>query len=106
MMKAKRWTRGETIVEALVSILIATLVFSFLTTAVVTAARINDKIRNEDVSFELDGAVDNGTATVSIRTTTGALTQDGRVYVKHRSTSGGEVTYHYYEYDHYEPESD
>ena len=46
----KRCSRGETLVETLVSVLIAALAFAFLSTAAVTAARINAAAR-EDVSF-------------------------------------------------------
>ena len=49
-MKKRRSKAGETLVETLVSVLIATLAFAFLSTAAVTAARINAAAR-EDVSF-------------------------------------------------------
>ena len=49
-MKKRRSKAGETLVETLVSVLIAALAFAFLSTAAVTAARINAAAR-EDVSF-------------------------------------------------------
>lgn len=48
--------KGETLVETLVSILIITLTIAFLTTAAITAARINDKVRDTDVSFRYSEA--------------------------------------------------
>ena len=49
-MKKRRSKAGETLVETLVSVLIAALAFALLSTAAVTAARINAAAR-EDVSF-------------------------------------------------------
>lgn len=49
-MKKRRSKAGETLVETLVSVLIAALAFALLSTAAVTAARINATAR-EDVSF-------------------------------------------------------
>ena len=49
-MKKRRSKAGETLVETLASVLIAALAFAFLSTAAVTAARINAAAR-EDVSF-------------------------------------------------------
>ena len=43
-MKKKLLSRsGETLIESLAAILVAVLVFLFLTTAVVTAAKVNKK---------------------------------------------------------------
>lgn len=49
-MKKRRSKAGETLVETLASVLIAALAFALLSTAAVTAARINAAAR-EDVSF-------------------------------------------------------
>lgn len=43
--------RGETLIETLVALLIVVLPFVFLSTTVVTAARINHKIREDNSSF-------------------------------------------------------
>ena len=51
---------GETIVETLVATLIVTLTFVFLTNAIVTAGRINNKIKNQDMSVDLAKAVPDG----------------------------------------------
>lgn len=50
-MNKLRNNRGETLVESLVSILIAVLAFGILATSVVTAEKINAKTRNTDVMF-------------------------------------------------------
>ena len=51
-MNKLRNNRGETLVESLVSILIAVLAFVILATSVVTAEKINAKTRNTDVMFQ------------------------------------------------------
>lgn len=51
-MNKLRDNRGETLVESLVSILIAVLAFGILATSVVTAEKINAKTRNTDVMFQ------------------------------------------------------
>lgn len=51
-MNKLRNNRGETLVESLVSILIAVLAFGILATSVVTAKKINAKTRNTDVMFQ------------------------------------------------------
>ena len=61
-MKKRRSKAGETLVETLVSVLIAALAFALLSTAAVTAARINATAR-EDVSFRYN-AERKGTVTV------------------------------------------
>ena len=80
-MKNRRSNAGETLVETLASVLIAALAFALLSTAAVTAARIN-AAAHEDVSFryaaeggkaaevKAAGARGNeGTAEVTLHTT-------------------------------------
>lgn len=43
---------GESIAETLVAVLIMALVFLMLTAAVMASARMNARLRNEDVTFE------------------------------------------------------
>lgn len=50
-MNKLRNNRGETLIESLVSILIAVLAFGILATSVVTAEKINAKTRNTNVMF-------------------------------------------------------
>lgn len=51
LLKKLRNTAGETLIESLVSLLIATLVLFFLATAVVTATNVNSTVENTDISF-------------------------------------------------------
>lgn len=56
-MNKLRNNRGETLIESLVSILIAVLAFGILATSVVTAEKINAKTRNTNVMFQYDTAI-------------------------------------------------
>ena len=86
--------RGETLIESLVSLLILTMTFAFLAVASTTAARLNAKVRDTDVSFryeaestdnarvELQGSVSldgikSGLQTVTLYENTGYLYYDG-----------------------------
>ena len=53
-MKKLKDSRGETLVETMVSILIAVLAFSFLAMAAVTAAKLNARVRDTDLSFRYE----------------------------------------------------
>ena len=66
-MKKKLLSRsGETLIESLAAILVAVLVFLFLTTAVVTAARVNKKVSEYDLSVQYSRATDPATDTLTI----------------------------------------
>ena len=96
-MNKLRNNRGETLVESLVSILIAVLAFGILATSVVTAEKINAKTRNTDVMFrydgatkqdqdkeiELKGAVESGSGTVSL------YENNGYYYYSYDKTGAG-----------------
>ena len=86
--------RGETLIESLVSWLILTMTFAFLAVASTTAARLNAKVRDTDVSFryaagstdnarvELQGSVSldgikSGLQTVTLYENNGYLYYDG-----------------------------
>ena len=86
--------RGETLIESLVSLLILTMTFAFLAVASTTAARLNAKVRDTDVSFryaaestdnariELQGSVSldgikSGLQTVTLYENNGYLSYDG-----------------------------
>ena len=86
--------RGETLIESLVSLLILTMPFAFLAVASPTAARLNAKVRDTDVSFryaaestynarvELQGSVSldgikSGLQTVTLYENNGYLYYDG-----------------------------
>lgn len=54
MRKKLKQQRGESLTEALAAILIAALCFAFLCTTIVTAARINKRVRDTDNSFRAE----------------------------------------------------
>ena len=54
-MKRLKSSRGESIAEVLVSILIVSLIFLFLSEAVTASARINARIDTEDAAFLTSG---------------------------------------------------
>lgn len=58
--------RGETLIETLMALLIATLVILFLATAVVTAARVNDRVRENDVSFRYEDTTQQSELTLTV----------------------------------------
>ena len=68
--------RGETLIESLTSILIAALVFAFLSGAAVTAARINDGTKSIDTSFHYSG---EGGDDVKVRLTGKRLEAEGQI---------------------------
>ena len=90
--------RGETLIESLVSLLILTMTFAFLAVASTTAARLNAKVRDTDVSFryaeestddarvELQGSVSldgikSGLQTVTLYENNGYLYYDGGPWI-------------------------
>ena len=91
-MNKLRNNRGETLVESLVSILIAVLAFGILATSVVTAEKINAKTRNTDVMFRYDKATKIDGKNVELKGTTGK-TGSGKVSLY---KSNG---YYYYSHD-------
>jgi len=92
-VKKLRSKRGETLLEALASILIAVLAFSLLATAAVSAEKINAKTRGTDVSFHYEAGNSRGTKSVKLK---------GKAY--NQSAKNGDVVlygnngYYYYEY--------
>lgn len=93
-MNKLRDNRGETLIESLVSILIAVLAFGILATSVVTAEKINAKTRNTNVMFQY--------ATTSPTSQTVTLTGEG---ASGKKTGSGKVSlyesngYYYYSHD-------
>ncbi len=85
--------KGETIVEALVSVLIAALCFVALQVSVVSSANINKKAMDENVPFS-ETEVREETITVTLkRTGKSDVTVKN---IKGYKTSGG---YYYYDQD-------
>ena len=79
--------RGETLIESLVSVLIAALAFAFLATAAVSAEKINAKTRNTGAADEK--TTSEAAATVKL---TGSFTLTSNGSVKLYTYND----YHYY----------
>lgn len=96
-MNKLRNNRGETLVESLVSILIAVLAFGILATSVVTAEKINAKTRNTDVMFRYATAPTEPTDPKNPPTVTltGKNGKSGSGTVSLYENNG----YYYYSYD-------
>ena len=99
-MKKLQNRHGETLIETLTALLIATLVCLFLATAIVTGSRVNAKVREADVSFQYaaDGAAGNLTLTV---TGNGGTPVSETINVQEFTTPSettGEKQYRYYTY--------
>lgn len=92
-MNKLRNNRGETLIESLVSILIAVLAFGILATSVVTAEKINAKTRNTDVMFKYDKAEEIDGKKVELKSTDKTKTGSGKVSLY---KSNG---YYYYSHD-------
>mgnify|MGYP004697542289 CR=1 FL=1 len=96
-MNKLRDNRGETLVESLVSILIAVLAFGILATSVVTAEKINAKTRNTDVMFQYATKPTDPTNSPTVM-----LTGEG---ASGKKTGSGKVSlyenngYYYYSHD-------
>ena len=93
-MKKRRSKAGETLVETLVSVLIAALAFAFLSTAAVTAARINAAAR-EDVSFRYNAERKETVTVTAEGAGSGTSQKTGRRNVTLYTTDNG---YTYYSY--------
>ena len=96
-MNKLRNNRGETLVESLVSILIAVLAFGILATSVVTAEKINAKTRNTNVMFKYATAPTNSanppTVTLTGEEANGKKTGSGPVSLYENNG------YYYYSHD-------
>ena len=92
-MNKLRNNRGETLIESLVSILIAVLAFGILATSVVTAEKINAKTRNTDVMFQYDKAEEIDGKKVELKSTDKTKTGSGKVSLYENNG------YYYYSYD-------
>ena len=58
--------RGETLVESLAAILIIAVVFVFLSSAIVSAARSNEQLRRSDQDFRYDEMESKGIVTMQV----------------------------------------
>lgn len=92
-MKKLSSKRGETLIESLVSILIAVLAFSFLAMAAVSAGKINAKTRSTDVSFHYEAEDGKGTQNVKIKGKTYNQSEKSNLVSLYENNG-----YYYYEY--------
>lgn len=92
-MNKLRDNRGETLIESLVSILIAVLAFGILATSVVMAEKINAKTRNTNVMFRYEEATKIDGKKVELKSTDKTQTGSGPVSLYE---SNG---YYYYSHD-------
>ena len=93
-MKKRRSKAGETLVETLASVLIAALAFALLSTAAVTAARINASAR-EDVSFHYNAERKETVTVMAEGAGSGTSQKTGSEEVTLYTTGNG---YDYYTY--------
>lgn len=91
-MRKLKASRGETIVETLVSILVITVIFLCLSTAVVSAARVNASVRKADTAFAYSKAEAQGTCTVSVTKQGDAAPLETFSATEYTTENG----YHYY----------
>ena len=85
---------GESIAETLVAVLIMAVAFLMLTGAVVTAARINNRIKNADVSFAAGTSEEPSPSKVTI--SLDGIAAEVEVTVYQTETENG---YYYYYYE-------
>ena len=83
--------KGETIVEVLVSVLIAALCFVMLQVSIVSSAKINKKSIDENTPFSQNGAVNEN---IEVNITRSYTTSKSSLNVQGYKTSDG---YYYYE---------
>ena len=96
-MNKLRDNRGETLIESLVSVLIAVLAFAVLATSVVTAEKINAKTRQERkekgmFSYTNESTDKKVTLTGTGRTVTGTVSlyeSKGYYYYNYKKTEVG-----------------
>ena len=98
-MKKLKTQSGETLVETLAAILIISLIFLFLATAIVTGARINAKLRETDVSFQYEDSAETGDLMLDVRRSNGGSVEQYTVREYAASSDAdGDPQYHYYKY--------
>ncbi len=93
-MKKLKSNSGETLIEALAALLVVAITISFLSIAITTAAKLNEKVRENTGAFKYDGAsVEDVMAHVNIK----GENIDG-IYgtVKEEVTVYGYDDYYYY----------
>lgn len=95
-MRKLRNNRGETLIETLAALLIATLVLMFLSIAIVTAAKINSKLADIDTPLSYEGKKQDGEVTVTIYDESNSKIGDVKVQQYTTVNEDSEETYKYY----------
>lgn len=98
-MKKNRSVSGETFSETLVSVLIIAVTFVFLIQAVVSAARVNEKLKQQDVSFRFDPAAATEEITVRIVQENSDIKSTIPAVEFHEPRGEDGKTYDYYVYE-------
>lgn len=94
--KLKR-SGGETLVETLFAILIVTLSVLFLTTATVSAARINRGTAEEDTAFRRAESAESGGITVTVKKGAEVLLErSAELYITGQESETDKDEYRYY----------
>ena len=76
-MKKLRQKTGETIAETLVAVLIIAIAFVILTGAVAAAARVNERIKNDEEAFQDAGLPDESSISFSLKVYQQTILSDG-----------------------------
>lgn len=98
MIRKLSHSRGETLAETLVAVLIVTLSVLFLTTAAVSAARINRASAEQDTAFHRAEA-SSGTVEVKVKKGDAPmLTMDADLFVTGQGTETDKDDYRYYRF--------
>ena len=85
---------GETLIESLVSLLIATLVLFFLATAVVTATNVNSTVENTDISFNYPNEQTATHETITVTIKDGSNIEVGKTTATQYTDDSGYYTYY------------
>ena len=75
-MKKLRQKTGETIAETLVAVLIIAIAFVILTGAVAAAARVNERIKNDEEAFQ-DAGLNESSISFSLKVYQQTILSDG-----------------------------
>lgn len=95
-LSGRRGTSGETLVESLVAIMIATVVFALLANSIAVAARVSSAIRNSDVAVD-ESAAERG-AELEVTVSDGHTEATGTAVGYSIPAAEGGDLYEYYEY--------
>lgn len=96
-MKKRNSKSGETLVETLCAMLIVTVVMLCLSTAIVSAARVNAQVRQRDVAFHTEDMSYSGQLTMTVKDSSGREeTFAVGEYVGSADAEKNSATYRYY----------